>query len=407
MPSKRDERRKLGANWLTETQESADVTARSPQSVASEGYGLLNVKEPTWKTKSISIFNIQPDHQQPRRAFPLTMRQAAQEHAGSDDPQTLFAYWCDQLRDVLDVRAVIEDGGVAEHFDVAEADAVMRAPENAAPEVIAMLHIADLAASIRRDKLANPITVARLSDTTYRIETGERRWLAYHLLHYFYPEADFSEIPARVVDSFNVWRQAAENGARNDLNAIGRARQFALLLMDLIGAEAFQPIDAFPQEQGFYAQVVEMPTPYGKAPLILSAMGVTHRNAINRYREILKLPGAVWQWADDYSWTENRLRALYGLAEAEAIALAETWLSMAADDELSPTGDNSDSAAVPEALSPVAMPAAVRAVERGLGMLDKLSEKKLRDLDGEARQAMRERLAAYRRRLEEIEAWLD
>src|SRR5690606_4780692 len=126
----------------------------------------------------------------------------------------------------------------------------------------ALIRVIDLSASIRRDGLTNPITIAD-EDGQFIIETGERRWLAYHLLYWRLntlnndDQHDWSRIPAHVVDELSIWRQASENNARADLNAIGKARQLALLLMDIFVQEGvqFEHLDNYQNDQTFYAQV--------------------------------------------------------------------------------------------------------------------------------------------------------
>ena len=107
-----------------------------------------------------------------------------------------------------------------------------------------LLRLADLAGSIRQDGLTNPITVVKTGDT-HVIETGERRWVAFHLLNAYIDGDDYQSIPARRMPELNLWRQASENTARDALNAIARARQIALLLMDMHGWEHFAAIEDF------------------------------------------------------------------------------------------------------------------------------------------------------------------
>ena len=184
----------------------------------------------------------------------------------------------------------------------------------------------DLAATIYRDGLTNPITVAQQGNQTavqYQLETGERRWLAYHLLHANFPQdGQWTKIPARIVESPNLWRQAAENNARDNLNAIGKARQFALLLMDLLSRESgdavtFKPFDAFRHEREFYAQVADgnrYRIPRGKGQLLVSVIGLGNPDQLRDYRKLLSLPDEAWKIADDYHLTEYRLRELMSIA---------------------------------------------------------------------------------------------
>jgi hypothetical protein len=117
-----------------------------------------------------------------------------------------------------------------------------------------------------------------------------------------------------VVDTPNVWRQAAENNARDNLNVIGKARQLAILMMDLLVEESsfeFHPFSAFENEREYYAQVADgrvYPIPDGKTELLLSAMGLKNPVQIRQIRKALRLPDEIWRVADDENWTEGKLR---------------------------------------------------------------------------------------------------
>jgi hypothetical protein len=188
----------------------------------------------------------------------------------------------------------------------------------------ALMQIVELAASIKRDGLTNPITVVQ-TDTHYLLETGERRWLAYHLLFANYREEKWTKIPARVVEHFNVWRQATENTARADLNAIGKARQFALLMMDLWMREPdapvhFRPISDFPSERAFYAQVADLRVPRGKGGLLMVAIGAKGRSTLSKRRSLLEFPDEAWRIADDYNIPEDKLLSWKDNAPDQIIA---------------------------------------------------------------------------------------
>jgi hypothetical protein len=175
------------------------------------------------------------------------------------------------------------------------------------------LRLLELAASIRREGLTNAITILRAAKD-HVIETGERRWLAYHLLHLHFGDddtEDWSKIPARVMNERNVWRQASENNARKNLNAIARARQLSILLMDLHGWDKFQPIENFANEQDFYAQVEdgnEWRIPRGKGEQLLTAMGLNNQTQLRQYRSILRASHDLWQLADDNDLSEFEIR---------------------------------------------------------------------------------------------------
>src|SRR5690606_34285023 len=128
----------------------------------------------------------------------------------------------DERHAPLDLRAYVMADG-----DHPEAD-----PTPLGPLEGSLLALADLAGNIRRNGLMNPISVVRVGER-YQIETGERGWLAHHLLRLLTGDDNWQYVAARVVERSSVWRQAGENSARADLNAISKARQFALLLMDL------------------------------------------------------------------------------------------------------------------------------------------------------------------------------
>ena len=166
----------------------------------------------------------------------------------------------------------------------------------------------------------------------YQIETGERRWLAHHLLAVAYPdEPQWTQIPARVVNDHNIWRQASENNARSNLNAISRARQFAVLLMDLLSTEQgmeFVAYTSYEVEQDYYAQVKSGDGEYGiprnTSERLLNAMGLKHRKQLQQHRALLRLPNVVWRMGDDLNWTEYFMRNLMNQAkdENDLVALA-------------------------------------------------------------------------------------
>lgn len=185
----------------------------------------------------------------------------------------------------------------------------------------ALMKLIDLAASIRRDGLSNPISLVQ-HDDRYEIETGERRWLAYHILYWKFGDGDkrpdgsvvnWSRIPARIVKKVDVWRQASENNARDNLNAISRARQLALLLMDLHGWQNFNQLDSCDDEQAFYAQVADGSTwriPRGQGERLLNAMGLSDASQLRQYRALLRLPGELWRKGDDEDLSEGELRKM-------------------------------------------------------------------------------------------------
>ena len=270
--------------------------------------------------RPVGIFDIYPDFSQPRRVLPSELRTywTGHPHQIGD----LYEVWVQlinaQRHEPLDLGGYLTQQHLPPDMDgnEDEIEAVHLRPVH--PLERALLEIAQLAISIRQVGLTNPITVVRQQDV-YRLETGERRWLAYHLLHTFFPDENWSAIPADVVPAFDVWRQATENSARADLNAIGRARQFSILLMDLLTGRgySFQPfvdvLEAGLSERHYYAQVAdgnEYRIPPGDGEKLLAAMGLKNPVQLRQYRALLRLPDPLWQHADDHNLTEGEIRKL-------------------------------------------------------------------------------------------------
>lgn len=276
--------------------------------------------------KQVAIEQIYPDPTQPRRTLPSSVR--ARVTIQPDHLPDVFNIWIGLIEEEsqreLSIDSFLQGSDPVERSD------------QTGPIEAAFLDLVELAASIRRDGLTNAITVARMG-RNYRLETGERRWMAYHLLHSYFNGRDgkpdesdrWSKIPARVMDTMNVWRQATENTARQNLNAIGRARQFSLLLMDVLGSDQFQPFDQFEHERDFYAQVADGNTwriPRGSGEMLLNAMGLKNESQLRYYRALLRLPVEVWRLADDYNTSVRTLRVCLQQSagdEAKLIQLIE------------------------------------------------------------------------------------
>jgi hypothetical protein len=260
------------------------------------------------KAAPVDIFKIYPDTSQPRRAIPVAVRGAWQ--INPNEMVEFLNHWAGYTG--VNIPLYLSN------------DPDFDRPEYTDPVTLALVDLIDLAISIKVDGLSNPITVIRNEDT-YRIETGERRWMAYHLLNQYDVNGDWNTIPARDIGEFNVWRQASENGARANLNAISKARQLALLLMDLHGSHNFRPIQTFQHEKDFYAQAANKRTPRGKREMLVTVMGLKHGKQVQYHLKLLTLPKPVWEAADDLNWPEGRLRSLTPLPEDEAIAQACVW----------------------------------------------------------------------------------
>lgn len=274
--------------------------------------------------KPVNIFSVYPDFSQPRRVLPSEVR-----GFWDGDPQQigeLFIAWVQIINadrpEQFDLEAVLRQThlppGIEGNEDEIDRDAAYM--RKLPPIERALIEVVQLAVSIREVGLTNPITVERQQDT-YRLETGERRWLAYHLLNLYFADENWTMIPAEVVQALDVWRQATENSAREDLNAIGKARQFAILLMDLLAERDYrfrsfhEVAEAGLSDREYYAQVAdgnEYRIPPGDGERLLHAMGLKNPVQLRQYRALLRLPDPLWQHADDYNLTEGEIRKLSG-----------------------------------------------------------------------------------------------
>ncbi len=298
-------------------------TANSDLKAMDEAiYGAIKQADAGMQTAfPVSILDIHPDPTQPRRQIPSAVRRDWFDN----DVRTLFNIWISHL--AVEKNAPFDVAGDYVADMVAGVDrlpkgAIENATETPRPKRSAietgLMEVIQLATDIRQRGLINPITITRTAETNrWQIETGERRWLAYWLLHLTFEGEDWTRIPAREVDAPSVWRQASENTARQQLNAISKARQLALLIMALYeeqGAE-FLPYERFPHDRRFYAQVEDgnrYPVPEGESQRVLDAMNVKNPVQIRQYRGLLRLADEVWTAADDYNTPEKWLREKSG-----------------------------------------------------------------------------------------------
>jgi ParB-like chromosome segregation protein Spo0J len=277
--------------------------------------------------KPLPITDIRPDALQPRRTIPTGLRHYWNGSPDANSMARLFEMWLKEV-DIergkpFDVDAYLT-GSLTDRViavPVGDDEAVLKrigTEPNIGVLEAALLKIILLAASIQRDGLTNPITVIN-DHGSYIIETGEGRWLAYHLLHWrnIQPthSKDWSQIPARVADTFNLWRQASENNARNNLNAIARARQLARLLMHEYEQQGvqFQAASQFEHEQAYYAQVADgnlYPIPVGEGEKFMNGMGFKHVVQLRQYRALLRIARELWDYASDNDLTEGEIRKM-------------------------------------------------------------------------------------------------
>jgi hypothetical protein len=250
--------------------------------------------------RPLALGIIMPDPTQPRREVPQTIRRRAKEQGLPEWQQ-----W-HQVAEYLSGKEIPLNALLRGEGEASEDD------KTGVPLVDSFMALVSLAASINRDGLANAITVTSRG-AEYVIETGERRYQAFKLLHGALQDDRFAKIPARVESKSDVWRQAAENGSRKPLNAIGMARQMALLIMALNTSKTYAPFDSFSGDcdRAFYAQVADGSAnriPNGASERILQATGLKSKAQIAQYRALLDISDDLWMQADEEDWTENRIR---------------------------------------------------------------------------------------------------
>lgn len=317
----------LGRNEASESSFSGLTTS----DIADAGYGsgighddpFAKLGRGKEKIHQTQIESISPNLTQPRRAIPSSVRQYWSGSSDLESMATFFKRWLEEINlerqnmgvvesfpldDYLEGRETVRTSGIEKENDLEQ----INSNQIGAKEK-SLMPVVELAASIKRDGLINPISIAQ-KDLLWEIETGERRWLAYHLLNWRLGGDEWQKIPSRQVDGVSIWRQATENNARADLNAIGKARQFALLLMDVRAEksdDAFADFNSFEHEQDYYAQVSDGENyriPRSRGEDILNAMGLENPVQLRQYRALLRLPQPVWEWADDLNWTESFIR---------------------------------------------------------------------------------------------------
>ena len=288
--------------------------------------------------EKINISLIHADIVQPRRTIPAAIR-GTWLGSPARVPSMLRKWRTaaeESIGEMIDVTLLVRGNSVA--------------ADNVRKDVVAggFVELCELAATIFHDGLVNPITVARVPGGTYLIETGERRWLAHFLLAE-YAENRFDMIAAKIVDKSDIHRQSSENAARRGLNAVEMARQLAVLIMDMYGAEQFEPYNVCVEPGGcdrnYYVQAVNRDIIRGQGPRLMAESGIKNKTMVSNYRNILTLPDDLWMQADEENWAESRCRDV--LAEIRAAADLEkeretAWIAALAEDEgqtATPQGD--------------------------------------------------------------------
>lgn len=337
-------------------------------------YGSLPPNSGRIVARPVSIFEIRPDRAQPRRAIPFLIR--AEWDGQTETIPDLLTFWyesaahqygkqfdvarilqgldsldLDSLPSIEEYEAQIQDirfsneariadlshdfrryaEGEAEKLGPIELqkflDDLLDEQSPPLPEIsdtavlVGFNKLMQLAGSIHSEGLTNPITIVKRNDG-YMIETGERRYLAHHLLYMVLEDEAYSRIAAREVE-FDLFRQASENNARESLNAIELARQIALLIMSERADIEKWEYDSYEAlvlpgeiDRKFYAQVANGNThkiPRGSGDKISNALGLSI-SRISQYRRLLRLTDddalndEIWVMADTHDWTERKIR---------------------------------------------------------------------------------------------------
>lgn len=253
-----------------------------------------------------NIVIVYPDVTQPRRAIPY----AARIHWDGNPQSTI------SLFDGWFAEASVESGQPVDalketYLRIINRQLAELPDEGIKPIERALLRAVKLAASIANDGLEYPIIVTPRDEQTYLIGDGERRWLGFHLLYYLTRDERWLYIPIKIDEQFDRFDQATSNVNREDLNMVARARQYALLMMELLaGRKRFTAYNYFANDRDYYAQVVDLDAPDGSMQKLLNGCGVTNRASLSVYRQVLALPQEQWQIADEEDWGIRQIRAL-------------------------------------------------------------------------------------------------
>lgn len=339
------------------------------QTVANEIYGGSSEIPDSGRVvaRPTAIDQIWADVRQPRRAVPLNIR--LHWNGNPAKVPTLLEQWHEVAMKVLGqdlfINLLLE--GEGDGMDTDKFPSV-------AQDFMELVHLAH---DIRTIGLTNAITVVE-SDDKLMIETGERRWLAYHLLHMHLGD-EWAKIPAiKSNRGDSVWRQATENTGRRQLNAIGMARQLALLIMALRTDPKLNPtwtgygeydeiVKAGVSDRRYYAQVADGTVhriPRGTAERLQGAMALGTEQ-LSQYRRLLRLTDdeyindALWLRADVENWPESALRDIATLC-AHTLTAVKVRQVIDRDgwtlDDLRALKDTLTTVKVPQPMMPVATP---------------------------------------------------
>lgn len=284
-------------------------------SIGSQGIGaeaIDSLREQGIRVEQVAIALIRPDAAQPRRVLPETIHQAF--HNEEITPIQALRQYIEKVR----IMARQQGRPFENLLDLLlPADEEQDTPK-LTPQEQDLRDLVNLAVTLRHDGQVNPLTIVDHSHGAvphYIIETGERRYWANYMDMDFIPgyQGD-GTVPCIILQPHqsSVFRQAKENTARAGLNAIGMARQAALLLLEVHGIKP--PFGAVTHD--FYRQALDLDLRSKREYTadILTAMGGISRHRLSQYKALLALPDEAMEIADRYNMEEKLLRYVLQLS---------------------------------------------------------------------------------------------
>ena len=283
---------------------------------------MQNLRDHGLRVDRIAISLIRPDAAQPRRVLPETIHQAFHNHEIT--PIQALKQYIEKVR-----IAAREKGRPFETLlDLLVAGEEDESSGQLTPLEQDLRDLTNLAVTLRQDGQVNPLTIVDHSQgavPSYIIETGERRyWANYIDMEFIRGYQGDGMIPCIILQPHqaSVFRQAKENTSRAGLNAIGMARQAALLLLAVHG---IHPPDGCVTHD-FYRQALELDLRNKREYTtdVLSAMGGISRSRLSHFKSLLDLPDESIELADRYNLEERILRYVLQLpAEMQSEAVRQ------------------------------------------------------------------------------------
>ncbi len=270
-----------------------------------------HLREQGLRVERIAIGLIRPDAAQPRRVLPEAIHRAF--HNEELTPLQALKQYIEKVR----IIARQHSRPFENLLDLLMLGEELESSEELTPQERDLRDLANLAMTIRQDGQVNPLTVVDHSRQTmplYIIETGERRYWANYIDMELIPGySGDGTVPCIILQpgQASVFRQAKENTARAGLNAIGMARQAALLILAV--HEIHPPMGAVTHD--FYRQALELDLRNKReyTAEVLAAMGGISRVHFSRYKSLLYLSDEALELADRCNLDEGRLRYIVQL----------------------------------------------------------------------------------------------